>query len=255
MTANLAIITGANKGLGFGIAKVLATQHKDFTVLLTARDEQAGLKAVEELKKLGLSNIDFHVADVASDESINKLKEYVEKKYNSKVDILINNAAVQSAIFGQDAINKVSETDMRVLDLEFNINVYGTLRTYKAFLPMMKKHGHGRVINISSGMGTISSFQGGYVPYNLSKNAVNALTVMESREEGVAGSDILVNAVCPGLVRTQMSKDVPEGLAAMAGISWKTPDEAAEDVLEIAFLPKGGPSGKFFRYKKEISYF
>jgi len=252
MTTNLAIITGANKGLGFGIVKILATQHKDFTVLLTARDEQAGRKAAEELKKLGLNNIDFHVADVASDESVNKLKEYVEKKYNSKVDILINNAAVLSDNFA--SITKVSETDMKVLESEFNINVYGTLRIYKAFIPMMKKRGYGRVINLSSGMGTISAFRGGIVPYQLSKCAVNALTVMESREEGVADSDILVNSVCPGLVRTTMSKDVPEDMPAKIGLQWKTPEEAAEDVLEIAFLPKGGPSGKFFRYKKEISF-
>jgi len=247
----LAIITGANKGLGFGIAKILATQHKDFTVLLTARDEKLGLKAVEELKKLGLNNLDFHVVDVGNDESVLKLKEYVEKKYNSKVDILINNAAVG----GDDVVVKVSETDLRVLESEININVYGILRTYKAFIPMMKKHGYGRVVNISSGLGTMAAFSGGFVPYALSKNAVNALTVMESREDGVVNSDILINAVCPGLVRSHMSRNTPEEMAAAFGVQWKTADEAADDVVYIAFLPKGSPSGKFFRYKKEVSFF
>ena len=123
-----------------------------------------------------------------------------------------------------------------------NVNAYGPLRTIQAFAPLLQKSGEGRIVNVSSGMGQLSDMDGGSVGYRLSKVSLNALTRIAHSE--FAQSGLLVNSVCPGWVRTEMG-----GPGATKSVA-----EGADTIVWAATLPKGGPSGGFFRDRKPIPW-
>ncbi|MFH1978078.1 MAG: SDR family oxidoreductase [Candidatus Aenigmatarchaeota archaeon] len=227
----IALVTGANKGIGFEIVKQLA--EKEITVILTARDETKGKKAIEKLKK---KNIIFCQLDVNDQKSIDKAFEFVEKKFG-RLDILVNNAGVYL-----DEKKTPLNVDRETVRKTLETNTVGPLFMSQKFIPLMKKNKYGRIVNISSGAGQLSSMDDYYSAYAISKTALNAITRMLAA--ATKGTDILVNSVCPGWVRTDMGGSDAE----------RDVEKGAETPVWLATLPVNGPTGKFFRDKEEIEW-
>jgi len=122
------------------------------------------------------------------------------------------------------------------------VNFYGAFHLCKAFVPLMRKNGYGRIVNVSSGYGAMSEMGGQVAAYRISKAALNALSLIIAHE--LRDSNIKVNAVCPSWVSTEMG-------GSMAPVS---PETAANDIVYFAMLEEGGPSGGFFRFKKPIPW-
>lgn len=230
----VALVTGSNKGIGFETVRQLL--KKGFTVILTSRDEQRGLEAVNKLKEEGLSP-DFHQLEVINHASIEKAFLYVEKKYG-RLDVLVNNAG----IFLKDQGKNVFEYDINIIREVMETNFYGALQVTQKFYPLLKKSDYGRIINLSSGMGQLSDMEGGSTSYRVSKTSLNALTKIMAYE--VAETNILVNSVCPGWVKTDMGgSEAPRSL-----------EKGAETVVWLAEADNKTSSGRFFRDKKEIAW-
>ena len=228
----IALVTGANRGIGFAVAKTLL--EKGFTVILTARSESSGQGA---LNKLGHQhNLHFHKLDVSDQASVDQIKLFVEKEF-VRVDVLINNAGIN-----YDTWQQAENTNLDTVQETLDTNLLGPWRMTNAFIPMMKRAGYGRIVNVSSGSGALAGMSGGTPAYGVSKAALNALTIKLGAE--LRSTGILVNAVCPGWVRTDMG-----GASAS-----RSPEKGAETIVWAAELPAGGPTGKFFRDKKEISF-
>ena len=146
-------------------------------------------------------------------------------------DILVNNAGIMTR---EDSASAIEAT--------FKTNALGPFLLCKVFVPGMVQRGFGRVVNVSSGMGQLSQMNSGYPGYRMSKTALNAVTRMFADE--AQGTDILVNSVCPGWVRTDMG-----GANAARSI-----EEGADTIVWLATLPEGSPSGGFFRDRKAIAW-
>jgi len=239
----IALITGANKGIGLETARQLGKQ--DITVLLGARDSKKGNAAAEALRKDG---IDAHsiVIDVSNLESIRKAANQVERDFG-RLDILINNAGVMM----DERTKKVSGQSLDTWRATFDTNVFGLIATTNAFLPLLRKSEGGRVVNLSSILGSIEFhakpgspiYESKDTPaYNVSKAAVNAYTVQLAHELKETG--IKVNAAHPGWVKTDMGgSEAP-----------LTPEQGADTIVWLATLPKGGPTGSFFRERERIEW-
>jgi NAD(P)-dependent dehydrogenase (short-subunit alcohol dehydrogenase family) len=233
-----AIVTGANRGIGRGIAKQLALLG--YRTILTSRDEPRGKQTVNELKKeIGTEpagDLIHHQLDVTDIESIRRLYEFVINKYEA-ADILVNNAAVLLDQFG-----RILPTSLDMHRTTMETNVYGPLLLCQAFLPMMLKRNYGRIVNVSSGAGQVENMVNDMPAYRLSKLALNGLTLMLA--DSVKGTNVLINAGCPGWVRTEMgSPDAPRSI-----------EEGAEGIVWLATLPDGGPHGGFFRDRQWIPW-
>ena len=227
-----ALVTGANRGIGFAVAKTLL-QH-NFTVILTARSESSGQEA---MKKLSHSDhLYFHTLDVSDQSSVDQLLGWVEAEFG-RLDVLINNAGIN-----YDTWQQAENADLDTVQETLDTNLLGPWRMTNAFVPMMKQAGYGRIVNVSSGSGALTGMGGGTPAYGVSKAALNALTIKLGTE--LKGTGVLVNAVCPGWVRTDMGG---------AGAS-RSPEKGAETIVWAAMLPKDGPTGKFFRDKQEIDF-
>src|SRR6478752_4981152 len=198
----IALITGANKGIGLETARQLGKEG--ITVLIGARDEKKATGAAEELRKAG---IDAHglVIDVDSEESIQKAAATVERQYG-RLDILVNNAGVMF----HDKDKSAGAQPLEVWRKTFETNFFGLIATTQAFLPLLRKSDAGRIVNLSSILGSMtyhsapdSPIYGFHVPaYNVSKAAVNAFTVQLAYE--LKDSKIKVNAAHPGWVKTDL---------------------------------------------------
>lgn len=224
----IALVTGANRGIGFQIAAQLA--EKDFTVVVAARDAEKGQAAAEKL------TADFVRIDATDSESIKRAAEIIGEKYG-KLDVLVNNAAI-FIDFGTPP----SETDSNVLRRTFETNVFGTWETIQAFLPLLKKSSAGRIVNVSSTVGSLaeigkldSIYEQIVSPaYQASKTAVNAITRLFAKE--LRGTNIKINSVCPGAVNS--NPPYTDGAP-------KTVEEGAR--ISVAFAAGGGEeSGGFF---------
>lgn len=228
----IAVVTGANKGLGLETVGQLV--QKGYKVFLSSRDARRGEEAARAFSAEGFEVIPL-VLDVSNDASVEKAAAEVEK-VTGKVHALVNCAGV----FLDTDTASFLNADLETIRATLETNTYGPMRTMRAFLPLLLKSGEGRIVNVSSGMGQLSDMNGGSVGYRLSKTSLNALTRIVSDEFRSKG--LLVNSVCPGWVRTDMGgtnaeRDVKEGAS---GIVW------------AATLPHGGPSGGFFRDGKPI---
>ena len=232
----IAVVTGANRGLGFEASRQLA--KKGYHVILTSRDKEKGKKAAEQLQKEGLQ-ITFHILDVTSDESCQKLAEFLEKEFG-KLDVLINNAGIM--IDSRDGSNSIFDAEVSTLKETMETNVYGVFRVTKALVPLMKKQKYGRIVNVSSGMGQLIHMDIGYPGYRLSKTSLNALTILLANELQL--KNILVNSVCPGWVKTDMG-----GEAAP-----RTPQQRVDTIIWLATLPDGSATGNFFRDHQPIAW-
>lgn len=231
----VAVVTGANRGIGLEICRQLA-QRGDIRVVLTSRDQDKGRSAVDELLANGL-DVDYRQLDVARERDVSALVDYIARTYG-RCDILVNNAGVMADPRGSRVLDSKTATYRETLETNF----YGPLLLIQALVPLMKKGKYGRIVNVSSGQGQLSDMAAGTPAYRVSKTALNALTRTCAAE--LNGSGILVNSMCPGWVRTDMG-----GPSAP-----RTVAQGADTAVWLATLPEGSPSGGFFRDRKAIPW-
>ncbi len=230
----VALVTGANRGIGFEICRQLA--RKGLCVILTCRDVKKGLQAQRALAKEGLDVL-CRELDVTRRSSVTALARYLNKEQGS-VDVLVNNAGV---LIDKSSTSVLDEKE-DVFHTALETNFFGALRVCQAVVPLMQKHGYGRVVNLSSGLGQLDDMGDGNAAYRTSKVALNALTRMVAT--ATADDNILVNSMCPGWVRTDMG-----GPTASRSV-----EKGAEAAIWLATLPDSGPTGGFFRDKKPIPW-
>ena len=228
----VAIITGANRGIGLEVARQLA--HKDMTIILGSRDLEKGKTAAEMLASEGLKVIP-HQIDVTDQENVDRLTAQVEEEFG-QLNILINNAGILYDTW-QQAINADFNTVREALET----NTFGPWRMCEAFIPLLRRSGQGRIVNVSSEGGSLASMSGGTPAYSVSKAALNALTRMLAAE--LKGTGVLVNSVCPGWVATDMG-----------GTGGRPVEEGATGIVWAATLPADGPTGGFFRDGKPLPW-
>ncbi|MDX1934370.1 MAG: SDR family NAD(P)-dependent oxidoreductase [Capsulimonadales bacterium] len=233
----VALVTGANRGIGYEVCRQLADQG--VVVYLGARDAAKGEAAAAELTAGG-GDVRFCAIDVASDPSVAAAARWMDAEAG-RLDILVNNAGINF-----DVQVRTSEADLNTIKETLETNLFGAWRTTMAFLPLLRRSEHPRIVNVSSEVGGFgdtpgSPFgltkMGGVLPaYAISKTALNALTVklaLDLKESGV-----LVNAVCPGFTATA------PGTAEMGA---RPVREGAEGIVRAALLSDDGPTGGFFR--------
>lgn len=238
----IALITGANKGIGLETARQLGKQN--ITVLIGARDAAKGQRAADELRK---ESIDAHAVeiDVSDGESIRKAAEHIRREHG-RLDILINNAGVMMDEEGR----KVSEQSLEIWRETFDTNLFGLVATTQAFLPLLRKSAAGRIVNLSSILGSITLHGTPGSPiydnkgpaYNVSKSAVNAFTVQLAYE--LKDTKMKVNAAHPGWVKTDLG-----GAAAPMSIT-----EGAKTSVALATIGEDGPNGAYIHMGKTLPW-
>jgi NAD(P)-dependent dehydrogenase (short-subunit alcohol dehydrogenase family) len=228
----IALITGANKGIGLEIARQLGTQG--ITVLLGVRDEKRGHEAAERLQA---EHIDAYVVqlDVINQNTIDTAATYIDSEFG-KLDILVNNAGI--------AIDAVPPSQLDIEDLRrtYDTNVFGVFAVTKAMLPLLRKSDAGRIVNMSSGLGSLAQnsdpnyeyAQIKILAYNSSKTALNAMTIQFAHE--LKDTPIKVNSADPGYVAT----DINDHRGS------RTVQQGATAAVRLATLPADGPTGGFF---------
>ncbi|NOK62632.1 MAG: SDR family oxidoreductase [Chloroflexi bacterium AL-W] len=229
----IAIVTGANRGIGLEICRQLAEQG--YTVLLGARDLSKGEQAANSLAQSGL-DVQPRQLDVANPQSITNLSEAVNAEFG-QLDVLVNNAAIH-----YDTWQQALTADLGVVQEALETNTFGAWRMVQAFIPLLRKSPHGRIVNVSSEGGSLASMGGGTPAYSVSKTALNALTRMLAAE--LRSERILVNSICPGWVATDMG-----GASAP-----RSPAEGARGIVGAATLPDDGPTGGFFRDGRSLPW-
>jgi NAD(P)-dependent dehydrogenase (short-subunit alcohol dehydrogenase family) len=228
----VALITGANKGIGREIARQLGS--KGITVIVGTRDEDRGREAAQSLGKEGI-DARFIWLDVTREDSIAEAAASIGREFG-KLDILVNNAAI--------AIDNGTPTnvDIEVLRRTYDTNVFGVFAVTKAMLPLLRKSEAGRIVNMSSGLGSLKqtsdpawAFAGvNFLAYNSSKTAVNALTVQFAND--LKGTAIKVNAADPGYVATDLNQHRGP----------RSVQQGATAPVRLATLTDDGPSGGYF---------
>ena len=232
----VALITGANKGIGFEIARQLGRDH-GMTVLVGARDKARGQAAAATLTAQGIDAraVPLDVTDAASVEAAAR---QIEHDFGGKLDVLVNNAGV-SLEFAPP-----SQTDLEKFKATHATNVFGPLLVTKTMLPLLKRAAAGRVVNLSSSLGSLAlnsdpAWEYAAVKllsYNSSKAALNMQTVVLAAELAGEGSPIKVNSACPGYVATDLNNHQGH----------RTVEEGAREPVRLATLPADGPTGGFF---------
>ncbi|HJT71914.1 MAG TPA: SDR family oxidoreductase [Terriglobales bacterium] len=229
----VALVTGANRGIGLEVCRQLA--ERDFVVLLTARDAAKARSAVKKLANVG--TVEAFVLDVADAPSIQNAAAEIASRYGH-LDVLVNNAGIN-----YDTWETVANANINVTVFEtITTNLIGPWRMCQAFLPLLRKSRAGRIVNVSSESGSLSEMGAGPPAYQVTKAALNALTRTLAGE--LQGTRILVNAVCPGWVATDMG-----GTGAPRSLS-----EGAASIIWAATLPDNGPTGGFFRDGKPLPW-
>jgi len=208
----IALVTGSTRGIGREVARQLAARGDEVIVV--------GRKLL----------------DVSDPRSVEAMGERVEREYG-RLDVLVNNAAILL-----DEGKSIVDVDPRDFEETWRVNVLGAFLMTQRFAPLLRKGGHGRVVNVSSGAGQLSSMTGYAPSYSTSKAALNAITILFAnalRRDGV-----LVNCADPGWVRTDMG-----GSSAPRSV-----EEGADTIVWLASLPDGGPTGGFFHDRKRIAW-
>jgi NAD(P)-dependent dehydrogenase (short-subunit alcohol dehydrogenase family) len=227
------VVTGANRGIGREVARQCAARGD--TVLLGARDLPAGQRAAAELQPGVQGRLRAVRLDVTDPDGLAALAAEVDVT-EGRVDVLVNNAAVH-----YDTWQTSADVDFAVVREAIETNLLGAWQATLAFLPLLRRSAHPRVVMVSSEAGSLASMRGGTPAYSISKAALNALTLTlagDLRREG-----ILVNAVCPGWVATDMGG--PGGRPVTVG---------AASVLYAVDLPDDGPTGTFTRDGRRIPW-
>ena len=241
-TRKIALITGANKGIGLETARQLA--KGGITVLAGARDEVKARQAAAELTKEGL-DVEGIVIDVNDEGSIQTAAAQIERDYG-RLDILVNNAGVML----DDREKKPSEQSLEAWRNTFETNLFGLIATTQALLPLLRKSAAGRIVNLSSilASNTLHATPGSPIydaktpAYDASKTAVNAYTVHLAWE--LKDTPIKVNAAHPGWVKTEMG-----GEGAMMEI-----EEGAKTSVALATLGPDGPNGGFLHMGETLPW-
>ncbi|PNQ85922.1 SDR family oxidoreductase [Paenibacillus polymyxa] len=231
--SKIVLITGGNKGIGFETARQLG--NMGYEILIGARNEKKGHEAVTllETEKIKAKTV---VLDVTNPSSILSVVEWIEQEYGL-LDILINNAGV----FLEGDIPP-SELELSVLKSTYETNVFGVFSITKAMLPLLRNSSSGRIVNLSSGLGSLTLnsdptsefYNVNSLAYNSSKTAVNALTVFFAKE--LSDSPVKINSVCPGFTATDLN----------GNSGYRSVEQAASIVVKLATINSDGPSGGFF---------
>jgi NAD(P)-dependent dehydrogenase (short-subunit alcohol dehydrogenase family) len=232
-----ALITGANKGIGFEIAREL--KERGVEVLAGARDEERGRAAAEKL------DARFVRLDVTSEDSVKAAAAWVEERYGA-LDILVNNAGV---ILRQDD-HQPSGTPLDVLRATYETNVFGVVAVTNAMLPLLRRAPAARIVNMSSGLGSLTLGSDPSVPfydlnlltYNSSKSALNMITLSYAKE--LRGTSIKVNAADPGYCATDIN----------AHMGVRTAAEGAAIAVRLALLPDDGPTGAYLDDQGDVPW-
>ena len=218
--STISLVTGGNRGIGLEVCRQLA--ERGHTVLLTARSAGAAAAAARAINAEPLQ------LDVTDPASIAAAARQVAGRYG-RLDVLVNNAAIT-----YDTWQRAVDADLAVVREAAETNLYGPWLMVQRFLPLLRASEHPRIVNVSSEAASLASLGGGTPAYTASKVALNALTRMLAAE--LRRDHVLVNAVCPGWVATDMGG--PGGRPVEAG---------AASVVWAATLPDSGPTGGFFR--------
>ncbi|MEW8231675.1 MAG: SDR family oxidoreductase [Candidatus Thiodiazotropha endolucinida] len=233
---SVAIVTGANRGLGLETSRQLA--RLGHHVLMTSRNEVDGQAAQQILLNEGL-DVSYHPLDVRSEASVLAVVQHF-RQHHKRLQILVNNAGIFPDPSPEDSASSIFNAEIENVLNGFDTNTLGPLRLCQALIPLMD--GERCVVNVSSGMGQLSEMGGCCPSYRLSKTALNALTRIFSEE--LKQTQIKINSICPGWVRTDMG-----GKEATLSIP-----EGVEGIIWAATLADDGPSGGFFRFGKPIEW-
>lgn len=232
----IALVTGANKGIGYEIANGLGALG--YRVGVGARDEARLESAVEKMRASGVDAFGVPL-EVTSDHSVTDAAELIERQAG-RLDVLVNNAGI-SGESGPGWVQDPTALDLDVVRTVVETNVLGVIRVTNAMLPLLRRSTLPRIVNVSSGVGSltrqadpnieIGPIMAAYAP---SKSFLNAITVQYARQ--FVGTNILINAACPGLVATDFT-----GFHGP-----RTPEQGAATAIRLATLPDDGPTGSFF---------
>jgi len=232
MSPIVSFVTGANRGLGWEVARQLgALGH---LVLLGCRRADAGHLALTRLRRTGVA-AELVVVEVDDPESVAAAAAEIERSHQ-RLDVLVNNAGAD-----YDDKQRAATVDLDDVRATLETNLFGSWSVVQAVLPLLRRSRHPRIVNVSSRAGSLTGMEGGAPSYRASKTALNALTRMladELREDG-----ILVNSVCPGRSAT-----------AMVGYDGRPPADGASGIVWAATLDDDGPTGGFFRDQDPLDW-
>jgi NAD(P)-dependent dehydrogenase (short-subunit alcohol dehydrogenase family) len=228
----VAVVTGANRGIGREVVRQLA--GAGFVAVLGSRDEARGRAAAEELGGEAAGVVPCAL-DVADDPSVRAAARWVETELG-RCDALVNNAAID---YDTDA--RATTADLDRVRRAMETNLFGAWRAALAFLPLLRRSPHPRLVNVSSGGGSISEMGAGTPAYSVSKAALNAVTRILAAE--LRADRVLVNAVCPGWVATDMG-----------GRGGRPVEDGAASVVWAVLLGDDGPTGGFFRDGRPVAW-
>ena len=233
----VALVSGANRGIGLEIARQLA--RRGLLVALGTRDPGKGQHAADQLRAEGLE-LPVVALDVSDQASCRRAVTEVAEIFQ-RLDVLINNAGVFLDT-GASGMSTSLDVSPATVEATMRTNLIGPLMLMQAAVPLMREQGYGRIVNLSSGLGQLSDMGGKYAAYRMSKTALNALT--RTAAVDLAGTNIKVNSMCPGWVRTDMGG--PEATRSV--------EQGAETAVWLATLDDDGPTGGFFRDSKPIDW-
>lgn len=225
----LALVTGGNRGIGLEVCKQLA--ERDIDIILASRDLKKASEAAAKFTGFP-GSVEPAVLDVSSPASI---QAFLTQSSSRIIDILVNNAG----IYDKHSVSEVGPVDLME---SFQNNTVGAFLLCQRLIPKMLRQKYGRVVNVSSTMGSLNEPMSGSPAYRMSKTALNAVTRIFAAE--TMSTNVLVNSVCPGWVRTDMGG---------AGAS-RSVEKGAETIVYAATLPEKGPHGLFLRDKEPIAW-
>jgi NAD(P)-dependent dehydrogenase (short-subunit alcohol dehydrogenase family) len=228
----VALVTGANRGLGFETSRQLA--QLGLTVILSARDFTKGEVAAKQLVERGLDVIAFEL-DVSNHGHMSRIVNQIEQRFG-RLDVLVNNAAIL-----YDTWQSAVDADLEVVNQALTTNLFGPWKLSQVCIPLMKRYKYGRIVNVSSGAGSLRYMTSGSPAYSVSKAALNALSRILAAD--LHGTGILVNSVDPGWVATDMG-----------GHGGRPVEEGAKGIVWAATLPDNGLSGGFFYDGKPVPW-
>jgi NAD(P)-dependent dehydrogenase (short-subunit alcohol dehydrogenase family) len=231
--ARVAVVSGANRGLGLEIVMRLA--DRGMRVVLASRSIDKGHSAMWLLGDLA-ERVAVRQLDTTDPASVRNFASWLERRVG-RCDVLVNNSAILI-----DDDHEAATVDLDVVRRTLETNLFGTWRLTQALAPLMRGSRYGRVVNISSGLGSLDRMRRGLPAYRVSKSAVNALTRMLADE--LADDGILVNACCPGRARIEV-RGMPESVRLNA---------SADTPVWLATLPDGGPTGGFYRGRTPLAW-